>query len=214
MEVPVKRSYNSVNRRSAAERTRRRIIDEASQLFLARGYARTSIESIAEQAGVSPATVYKVFSNKVAIVKAVGDVAVVGDHDAVPLDQRDWVRSALTETNAARAVEIIVRNGVAVLARISPIIEMVSAAALVEPELTDLVEAGDRGRRQGFRAFVSSLHDRGQLRDGLSVDDGTDVLFVLQSPQTFVTLVQRRGWSIERFSDWLVDQVCFALLGS
>ena len=73
MEGPVKRSYNSVNRRSAAERTRRRIIDEASQLFLARGYARTSIEAVAEKAGVSPATVYKVFTNKVAIVKAVGE---------------------------------------------------------------------------------------------------------------------------------------------
>jgi len=214
MVGPVKRTYDSANRRSAAEGTRRRIIDEASHLFLARGYTRTSIESIAEKAGVSPATVYKVFTNKVAIVKAVGDVAVVGDHEAVPLDERDWVRSAMTETDAALAVEMIVRNGVAVLARISPIIEMVSAAALVEPQLTDLVDAGDRGRRQGFRAFVGWLHARGQLRAGLSVDDGADVLYALQSPQTFLTLVQQRGWSIERFGDWLVDQVCFALLGS
>jgi AcrR family transcriptional regulator len=213
MEDPVKRSYNSANRRSAAERTRRRIIDEASQMFLAQGYARTSIESIAEKAEVSPATVYKVFTNKVAIVKAVGDVAVVGDHEAVALDHRDWVRSAMTETDSALAIEMIVRNGVAVLARISPIIDMISAAALAEPELADLAEAGDHGRRQGFRAFVASLHARGQLRDGLSIDDGTDLLYALQSPQMFLTLVQRRGWSVERFGDWLIDLVCHALLG-
>lgn len=212
MEGPVKRSYDSVSRRSAAERTRRRIIDEASRLFLDRGYARTSVESIAEKAGVSPATVYKVFKNKVAIARAVGDVAVVGDHEPVPLDQRDWVRSALADTDAERAVETIVRNGIAVLARISPIIEMITSAALVEPELADLVEAGDRGRRQGFQAFVGSLHARGQLRHGVSVDDGTDALYALQSPQMYLTLVQDRGWSIEHFGDWLVEQVCRAIL--
>jgi AcrR family transcriptional regulator len=213
MGEEVKRRYDGSRRRSSAEHTRRRIIDQAARLFLQRGYARTSIEAIAEAAAVSPATVYKVFGNKVAIVKAVGDVAVVGDHEPIPLAERDWVRAAQVETDAERAIALVVSNVVALLARLSPIIEMVGAAAAVEPELAALADAGDRGRYQGVLAFVASLHAHGQLRPGLSVENGADMLYALQSPHTFITLVHRRGWSVDHFRDWLLDQVPYALLG-
>jgi len=46
------------------ERRRRRILLAATALFLKQGYARTSIEDIAREAGVAKGTVYQYFHNK------------------------------------------------------------------------------------------------------------------------------------------------------
>ena len=54
----VKRSYESPLRKAQAAATRGAIIDAASALFIERGYVATSIEAVAEAAGVSRATVF------------------------------------------------------------------------------------------------------------------------------------------------------------
>jgi TetR/AcrR family transcriptional regulator, regulator of autoinduction and epiphytic fitness len=43
------------------------VLDAASELFLARSYANTSLEEVAKRAGVSSATVYKHFPTKAAL---------------------------------------------------------------------------------------------------------------------------------------------------
>lgn len=50
---------------------RRAILDAASELFLERGIAATSIEAVAERAGVSKMTVYSHFPDKPALLGAV-----------------------------------------------------------------------------------------------------------------------------------------------
>jgi AcrR family transcriptional regulator len=212
MTEGVKRAYGGSRRRASAEQTRRRIVEAAASLFLDRGYAATSIDAIAQAAAVSPATVYKVFGNKVAVVKAVGDAAAAGDHGPEPTADREWVRAAFSDPDPERALEAFVRGGVAILQRVAPVIEMVTAAAHVEPELVSLAEGGDRGRRQNFRLFVSRLHERGQLRPGLTVEDATDAIYALQSPETYLALVRRRGWTVEHLIEWLIDQLGHAIL--
>ena len=56
----VKRVYESPLRKAQAAATRRAIIDAASGLFIERGYVATSIEAIAEAAGVSRQAAYRV----------------------------------------------------------------------------------------------------------------------------------------------------------
>ena len=212
MSEGVKRHYGGSRRRASAEETRRRIVEAAATLFLNRGYIATSIDAIAQAAAVSAATVYKVFGNKVALVKAVGDAAAAGDHASEPIADREWAGAAFADPDPERALEAIVRGGVAILQRVAPVIEMVTVAAHVEPELVSLVEGGDRGRRQNFRLFVRRLHERGQLRPGLTVEDATDAIYALQSPETYLTLVGRRGWTVDHLIEWLIDQVSHAIL--
>jgi AcrR family transcriptional regulator len=52
----VKRAYDSPLRKAQAAATRRAIIDAAAALFIDRGYVATSIDAIAEAAGVGRAT--------------------------------------------------------------------------------------------------------------------------------------------------------------
>lgn len=65
----------STRRQAEARQTRAAVIDAARRLFLRHGYAATTMNAVAEDAGVSVMTVYKAFANKPGLVKAVFDVA-------------------------------------------------------------------------------------------------------------------------------------------
>src|SRR4029453_18878612 len=71
-------------RRARSRQTRRRIIDAATRLFLVRGYVTSTIEDVAEEAGVAVQTVYYVFGNKPQLLGAVLDPAIAGAVERVP----------------------------------------------------------------------------------------------------------------------------------
>ena len=51
--------------------TRRLIVDAARELFLERGYAATTMDAIAKEAGVAVSTVYAIYKNKRNILRAI-----------------------------------------------------------------------------------------------------------------------------------------------
>src|SRR3954447_10657241 len=71
------------------------VVDSARSLFLERGYGATTIEAISDLADVPPATVYRLFTSKHGILKALLDVSIVGDDDSVPMADRPQVQSLL-----------------------------------------------------------------------------------------------------------------------
>ena len=56
-----------------AEKTRRLIMDNASRIFLERGFRNVSVEELCRTTGVSKGTFYKYFANREALVEAVLD---------------------------------------------------------------------------------------------------------------------------------------------
>src|SRR5436190_14443587 len=100
--VKARRRYESPVRDEQARRTRRAVLDAAHRFFREHGYAGTTIGAIAGEANVSVETVYKLFGNKAGLVKAVFDVAIVGDDEQVPLMQREFVRRNIAEPDARR----------------------------------------------------------------------------------------------------------------
>lgn len=76
-------SARTTGRRAEKHReTFRRVTATAARLFAARGYAGTTIEEVAAEAGVSPGTVYNHFGTKGAILFAVMMVRSTEDLDA------------------------------------------------------------------------------------------------------------------------------------
>ena len=71
------------------------VVDAARTLFFERGYGATTIEAISALSDVPPATVYRLFSSKRGILKALLDVSIAGDDEAVPMADRPPVRSLL-----------------------------------------------------------------------------------------------------------------------
>jgi AcrR family transcriptional regulator len=71
------------------------VVQAARTLFLERGYGTTTIEAISALADVPAATVYRLFSSKRGILKALLDVSIVGDDEALPMAERPHVRTLL-----------------------------------------------------------------------------------------------------------------------
>ena len=100
--VKAKRTYDGSGRQEQARESRRAVLASAQALFLARGFAATTMADVAAAAGVSVQNVYKVFNTKVGLAKAVFDVAIAGDDDAVPMVERATLMKVRTERDPRR----------------------------------------------------------------------------------------------------------------
>src|SRR5579864_5126807 len=118
---PVKRNYDSSRRKEQARESRRRVLDAARTRLLRDGYAATTIAQIAADADVSPKTVTKQFANKPGLVKALFDIALVGDDDAGSLEERDQIVAIHAEPDARRKLERYAEALAAMLPRTAPI---------------------------------------------------------------------------------------------
>ena len=78
MTDPVKRdSPNKSGGGQARTRlARRAVVGAARALFLERGYPATTIEAISDRSDVPSATVYRLFSSKLGILKAMLDTSI------------------------------------------------------------------------------------------------------------------------------------------
>src|SRR5215472_3137425 len=76
---------------------RRAVVDAARTLFLERGYVATTIEAISERSDVPPATVYRLFSSKLGILKALLDTSIAGDDRPVAVQERPGIATLFTE---------------------------------------------------------------------------------------------------------------------
>ena len=90
--MSVKRSYSSAKREAQARETRRSILDAAHELFVATGYAATTIQAIAERAGVAVQTVYAVFGTKRELLRQLIESTITGDDEPLPITERAEAR--------------------------------------------------------------------------------------------------------------------------
>jgi AcrR family transcriptional regulator len=210
----VKRSYESPLRKAQAAATRRAIIDAASVLFIERGYVATSMDAIAEAAGVSRATVFTSVGGKKALLKTAYDVALVGDDEPIPFPLRPASLAVRAEPDPRRFLVGYTGLVVDINVRLAPIYEAVRGAASADPEVRDVFEAIGTERRVGAGRVVGDLVSKGgRLRDGLDMEAAADILWVLIDAGLFHLLVHRRGWSRERFETWLAEAIQRELLG-
>ena len=69
-DVKPPRPYEGAARQARTRRTRAAVVEAARSLFVERGYAATTIEAISDRSDTPQATVYRLFSSKLGILKA------------------------------------------------------------------------------------------------------------------------------------------------
>jgi AcrR family transcriptional regulator len=213
MSGSVKASGEPGTRRAAQARaTRRRIIDGAAKLFVEQGYAATTLDQIAKDAGVAVQTVYFHFRNKATVLKEILDVAAVGDDEPVPLLDRPSARRVREEPDGRRALAIWMRNARAIFGRAAPIMKIVRDAAGSDPEMAAQWQTSQAQRHMGQRAFVQQLADKQALRPDLTVDRATDILFCLVSFEVYLLFTAERGWTPTQWEHWIKDTLTAAIL--
>lgn len=187
------------------------VVDAARALFLERGYGATTIEAISALADVPPATVYRLFSSKLGILRALVDISIAGDDQAVPLADRPLVRSLLADPDATNKLAGFVGIASQVNARTNAIYRILVSAAASDADAAALLEELIRQRQQGQGRIVRSLARSGALRPELRERDAADIVHALMSPEVYGLLVVDRGWPPERYEGWLtallVDQL-------
>jgi len=199
----VRRPYRSAVRTEAARRTRTAILGSAHEMFVARGYAGTSLRAIAEAASVSVPTVEQAFGTKAALLKAVVDVARAGDDEPVPVLERAPARAALAAGDVNGFVTAITAEIGAVAARVSGIFAVLEQAAATDAQIARLARDVDGQRRTVAAWIVEALGQRARLR--LTTEEAVDTIWVLLDPTVHRRLTHSRGWSTSRFVAWLAD---------
>lgn len=209
---PARRQYRSEHRRQQAAATRAAILDAARQLFPERGYAGTTIEAIAQAAGVAAITVYSTFGSKRALLARLIDIAVTGDERPVPILERERPRAVMALPNQHDQIRLFARDIVAIMERVAPLLEVLSHAARTEPDMAELLDNVLQGRLAGMRAFTTALHRNGKLRDGMSSATAAATVWALTSAEMVLLLTRRLGWSADQYIAWLERSLVALLL--
>jgi AcrR family transcriptional regulator len=211
-DVNPRRRYDSTGRRKQARRTRWTVLETARRMFLERGYGGTTVGAIAAEAGVSVETVYKAFGNKPGLLKAVFDVAVVGDDEPVPMLERDLVRRIEQEADPRRKLLTYGEHLTQSAPRSVPIQLLIRAAAASDSGVAAIWDDMAMERLLGMTQFARHLHEGGYFRADVSVEEARDILWTYNSAELFDLLVIQRGWAPEKYGRWIADALIGALL--
>jgi AcrR family transcriptional regulator len=203
MPGSVKRRYDVTGRREAAARTRAAILDAARELFTERGYAATSMTAIAERAGVALDTVYAAAGRKPELARLLIETAISGTDQAVPAEQRDYVRAIQAASDAGTKIAIYAAAITAIAPRMALVLGIIQQAVPDEPELAALWQQIAERRAANMRLFVADLATVAPLR--LDPGEAADIIWATNAAELYQLLVGQRGWTAERYEHFLAD---------
>src|SRR5215208_6533330 len=212
MSASVKRDYRSELRTAQAMATRRSIIAAATRLFVEDGYGATTIDAVADAAGVSRKTVFTAVGGKLDLLKVALDWAVAGDDQPVALADRTAMQQLMEQTDPAVLLNGLARSLVAIGERVGPLFAALEAAARMDPGARVLVEESHRLRLADARKVVRRLRDLNALTAHITSREAVDLVWLAMDPALFDRLVLVRGWTINRFGEWLGQSLCRQLL--
>jgi AcrR family transcriptional regulator len=205
-----RRTYDASRRRDAAATRQAAVIAAAERQFLAGGYAATTIATVAADAGVSVDTIYKVFGGKPGLVRALWHRALEGVGPIAAERRSDDLQAREPDPR------MIIRGWGAFTAEIAPratpLLLLIRAAAGTDLEARALLDELDAERLARMTANARRLRDNGHLRAGVTLAAAADVLWTYSSPELCELLVLRRGWSPERYGEFIADAMIAALL--
>src|SRR5664279_4370569 len=199
----VKRDYSSQLRAGQARETRRLIVATAARLFVQHGYGITTIDAVAEAAGVSRKTVFTAVGGKCQLLITALEWALVGDDEPVPLAERPAVREIGRHTDPQEIIAGYVAVIVEIDSRVAELSQALIVAAGVDPEARQARDARIGQRLSGARAFIKHLASHDGLRADLDAAAAADIVWFHSDPVLYHRLVIERRWSKQRFTTWL-----------
>ena len=195
-----------------SRQTRRRVLAAAGELFVECGYGGTTLQQVADRAGVAVQTIYFTFRNKRTLLKELVDVTIAGDDEAIPTMQRAWFTGAMAAPTAAGQLRAHVDGAADVADRVGAVIEVLRTAAALEPELDELWREGRAQRYVVQDTAARALLQKPGARPDVSAERAADLLYATLSPEMYLLLVRDRGWPLEGFKDWAYTSLSSQLI--
>jgi AcrR family transcriptional regulator len=201
---PPRRRYDGAGRRERAAQTRVGIVTAATELFIEKGWAGTSMRAIAQRAGVAVETLYASAGSKADLLKLALDIGVVGDDEPIPLAERDAFLAI-----GADDLDVACRASAAMLSgyypRVASLLRVATDAAGSDTELASVVALiRDEERRSWTEGIALALGHQPTR----TLVDSCRAMF---STDAFLLLTQTSGWTLERYRNWLADALAQVL---
>jgi AcrR family transcriptional regulator len=203
---PSKRSYISLTRQRQASETRSRIAAAARSLLATKGYDAATIDEIARAAEVSPQTIYAIFRSKRGILAELiegasfdpGYEALVAQAMSIadPVEMLQFAPRIARHIHDAKRAETSFLRG----------------AGVVAPELAAIEKGLESRRYEAQKGLVKRLAKAGRLRHGLDEIAARDILWAVTGGDLYRMLVVERGWSSDRYQEWLGSLIGEGLL--
>jgi AcrR family transcriptional regulator len=194
------------NRRSEyAAATRTAIVDAARKLFAKKGYFATTVDEIAAEARVAPATVYAVGGGKQGLIRTLVD---------------RWTQAPIVAETLARQAGLddpdeILRNAASAVRAMredyGDIMRLVLATAPHNADVDEALHVATRRYRDALTESAERLRTVGGLHPDMTVAQATDRLWFYLGYAGYFTLVDDNGWTFDQAERWLVEQLSAAL---
>lgn len=203
----VKRPYRQTERAQRALATRAKIRSAAAALFVAHGYASTTMKQIATDAGIGERTLYDAFPTKVDLYEYVVGVAIAGDEQPLTVAERSEFQRAITAADVDGAITAFVDQAADLLERAGPLIMVAVESSGADPAMRSFADRGATATRDNAEVFVNHLATMHSMRP-----DAVDSLFALISPHVHQMLRRDADFTADEYRRWLARAVAaFAL---
>jgi len=184
--------------------TRQEVAAAARTLFAEHGYVATTIAAIAAAADIPAPTIYSAFGGK----KQILDEIIVGwiaEADTWRLHE-----AALVEPDPPARMRAIAHFNRLQLELGLDILLVYQEAARVDPAMAVGWRETLAGRERMLGILLASF--AGELAPGIDMTEATDRFVAVTTPEIYRTLVAQRGWSPQKFEEWLGDLLVHQLL--
>lgn len=203
--APARRSYDASGRRAAAERRREHVAEVAGGLFAEHGWHGTTLAMVAAGSGVSVELVTKTFGSKAGVFMAAFRSAGFGSRGGL---QQAYSQLRLEdEPDLDARLDRFVEFACSIVEPMGPLVGVLVNGAEQDPMLNDLVRAAQAGHAVLCEDLVRVLSS------GEPAPDAADEVYLMTLSETYATLAQHRGWTIERYAAWLRRSIRTALAG-
>lgn len=189
-----------------AEQTRQQILGAARRLFTERGYTRTTVRDIADEAGVSAQTVYDSVGSKKVLVSQLNDL----------IDAEAGIPELAASIGAAENPREILATQAAItrsiLEHCGDIVVALLTGSDAEPELQQVLAEGRRRHLEGARTVIDAVVARGALARDLQPHEAAESLAAISDIGVAVILHTAYQWSLDRIQGWIANSSATLLL--
>lgn len=166
-----------------------------------------TIEAIARRAEVSAQSVYSIFKSKTGILIELRDQSTFGP------EYEEAVRKALSAEDPETRLRLAAPIARQIHDAQSAAFDLLRGAGVVAPELAKLEHERECLRYERQERMIISLRDARRLRQDLDYTAARDILWMLTGRDIYRMLVRERGWSSQKYQEWLADTLVRSLLG-
>ena len=165
-----------------------------------------TIDAIAQRAEVSAQSVYAIFKSKTGILIELLNQSTFG------ADYDEAVRRALSASDPETRLRLAAPIARQIHDAQSATFDLLRGAGVLAPELAKLEQERECLRYERQERMIISLRDAGRLRPELDHATARDIFWMLTGRDLYRMLVRERGWSSQKYQDWLADSLVQSLL--